>query len=1719
MLKEQKTFDPEGSGYDYESAEKYGIEPDELGHWQSRVPETGLILKGKRHETFNKTIKGEEEAGYEIYKGADGRYYSKPKHQEGDSVLLQIPDPVDVDIYSPLPSDLDMLDDIWTQGRIDSAGKSMRTAMGMNQVLSPNSLERKANLRDWWTKEGRHLPSHVLDQIGITPMKPVLEREVEERHRMTRNVKGFLGIEEATGDPLVKIMPVTGAKVDTVTGATVKLTEEEKQQQEVENKLRYVGLEDLRTISDTIVDSPLDFAPELAQAVKKEIRIKEHLPKVMEVINEKPLTILLGTDFFDKIAGGLTEYTSRKGISPVEAVMGVPKGEHAAVLEAVSRVREMILAEDPRITTQMALGMGETTADLIKFVLLSDPSKLKAFAKLPKAVKAAIGVGTRAGLVELLKLPEEGEDLTERAAVVAKTTGIGAVTGLTLSLLFSGAKALFIKIRDLPVSKQVDLIMQQAREAQVAGGSGQIKPLTHAETVTLLKHLKSTDPEQFAKAIGYKVPAKKIPSRVIPTGFRAGMAEIEKAGEVGKEIVKGITKGKQIISAAAAKALPKKALPVKTVKPTKILTKAEALSFQESNLVTGEEGNIRIVANAKMQRSIQADEKKIAVLKTKLAQQKADKKVELARATKIEIAKKQDAIEILREKHGIKLETTIEGARARIAKIREAKQFQESLRKDALSMIQAIPRENRIDFVRRAAMVKTDKGLQKLAIEIDEGIAKIEKRIAIRGVKDTFSKLEHDNRLGKVRFGKVPSPQREALIRVTDSVDLKKLSEAKEGELESLQKHVQRMAIDFSGELSALDKSEPDDPTGFVPKRIIQELGRLSKTNINDMETEDIRMLEVAAQSIAHEAKLKGQLLVKQGLKPLDGTVKKVVNEITPSRAGKKAATKDVTVVEKGRLEKAARTARRLFLADLHLDRLVEVATGNQRDAIVDILDTQLHKGQRLASDKLVLWTDKSAERFKELGFTDFNQIDEKVTVTLAGQKIKLPLDYLVKLERHWRSPDNLRALSTTKGLSIAGKEYDYPIGMNPVERIREVHDALDKVRNNPMLMGLADWSGELNKEQADAINETMLLLQGYEIARDPTYTSRPRQLPKRVGGRTDISKAAEQQGQYLPRSGGTQRMRLERWSMDFQRSLESDVFLHGMAVPLRNARILVESDSFQQAMKTAGREDELKAITLILSRTQGTPTNSTMVDVFGRHLQRAVGVAGLGFRMSSGGTAMMSYPAIGSEASARSMARPTGPVSKGYLDKMRQDSSVLEMRKRGRRINAEVGISGSVDSFSLLFFGKPSSIDSKSFIFVQTGDGQAIGNIHKTSVKEILTTPRNGKNINVFEWEGKNVADLSVLTSKMEDGYPVDKQVRYAAARRAEYLTRRSQPMYDSLDRSSISGNPNIAVTTFLPFRTAINAQFNVATSAINDYIKSPKSVKDTKKLLKAFGALGASATAVAMWKKGFKWAKNTGIKKIKEAFGIFSFDEREDIKTWEDRADEVLVNSAKNIGKLSTGGKFLVQAAEIAADQVRGEGWNWNRDVLDNPALEMAEEGVDAGLAWPSAIASLGKLDEFVTGDDLTETDIKFNKQLLKDVVSSWVKAVKATASAGVKIAKMPVIAPYQEWIAPALRDTKIKVIREVTYGDVEDPRLFATKVAKLYEQRKELSKRSKSKRLDRDGEEILAILNSFESTADATALRASMESNQVLRKDEFEKLELIIDSTFERLSEYID
>jgi hypothetical protein len=82
-LKGGGDFDPEGKGYDYETAKKdhyFNIFRDAPGgakpHGVSRDRKTGMLLKGRKHDTFSKGVGVDENLGYGLKKKGN-RYYTE----------------------------------------------------------------------------------------------------------------------------------------------------------------------------------------------------------------------------------------------------------------------------------------------------------------------------------------------------------------------------------------------------------------------------------------------------------------------------------------------------------------------------------------------------------------------------------------------------------------------------------------------------------------------------------------------------------------------------------------------------------------------------------------------------------------------------------------------------------------------------------------------------------------------------------------------------------------------------------------------------------------------------------------------------------------------------------------------------------------------------------------------------------------------------------------------------------------------------------------------------------------------------------------------------------------------------------------------------------------------------------------------------------------------------------------------------------------------------------------------------------------------------------------------------------------------------------------------------------------------------------------------------------------------------------------------------------
>ncbi len=499
----------------------------------------------------------------------------------------------------------------WTQERIDKVKDRFNKILDPSgNVLFPspvNRVERQVSLNFWWREEGQFLPPEILTELGIEGGEkvPTVEESIRAQKKLNiRIIKDLLNIKQAEDDPLkdqmAEMAPFAPAEpgefLEPIEPTTMEIIKAANQQ-------------DIEFLADFVTKNFFEFPGNIAKAIRDEVKIRQTIPDVVEAMAERPLIILLGTDFFNKLAFGLPEFTSRKGLSPTEALLGLAPGTESIWIRAVARVREQLAREDPRLLTQIGLSSGEILSDIIKFVLIPDPSKAKVFAKLPKAAKAAIGVGTKAGLIELLQAPEEGETLNERLGSVAIATGSGAIAGAIFSLSLSGLQAVGAKIGAkigelktealrkafIKRSPKLEAYIKTLDENQLNNLRNAINDSAKVQTGEITQSAWDSSHKSFLTALAKDAiqftesQAGVRPSAIVPQGFRAAFAEIgptEPGKKLGKKAAEQLAKQ---AAAQAGKVTPKIAGLVKSKpEPSKLSDEDFPKVFREIGKITSD---------------------------------------------------------------------------------------------------------------------------------------------------------------------------------------------------------------------------------------------------------------------------------------------------------------------------------------------------------------------------------------------------------------------------------------------------------------------------------------------------------------------------------------------------------------------------------------------------------------------------------------------------------------------------------------------------------------------------------------------------------------------------------------------------------------------------------------------------------------------------------------------------------------------------------------------------------------------------------------------------------------------------------------------------------------------------------------------------------------------------------------------------------------------------
>ncbi|KKM98258.1 hypothetical protein LCGC14_1159760, partial [marine sediment metagenome] len=1489
----------------------------------------------------------------------------------------------------------------------DDLLKENQHVSGLLGKTNPTIQGKAIAMRNWWEQRGQYMPSHLLEEMGITA-NPSLTTKVEDKPKKlttpvfdgekfpllrakddatlrsiknvfsitteddaaeTRNAIAkrrsknlLLGVPEKINFFEEETFETRKRRKRLLVGEVSKEDAETSREQLNERIIRSLSLEQAQEIERVARRNPEALPEDFVERIEFEVKVKRQ----MKAIRDSDTNVLLTTISAKFLKGpfNVFEYVSREQDKPslLDLAIGEDSGDLAVLTEAADRIAEGIESENPGFWKTLALSSPEIANAMIEFGLTRGVlKKSEAFSRLPGPIQ----VGITAGVSEAIELPRRGETFEDRAKRTLFATEAGFAVGTVFDELVKGIGKIRTAFRLTDESKVV---------ASIRDALPGLKGKTDTDILTAFNRLKALRPEVAEKVFerATAIKAKVVPKVVRPSAFRPGKAEITPFEEGMQRIARAARQGevfKGKITGAIAKELAGRAPKVIPVPPKIILSPIEAKSFTRSNLITGEAADVRIVVNPKVRRSIQSSENKIATLKTRIKQLTLDKKFSEAHKLALERDKAQAQIDKLKQSNSVKLVQNQEQAQAALDRMRQSKLVAiektkaagqvatarqkarvdafRAVQKDALSLINIIPKSEpkvRVAFENRVLSAKSFTDIMKLSVEIDERLQKIEIDAAVDELALTMKKAQKAGKFGIQQFGAFGTKARDKLVELIQGglvdetgvsvpgeapvplaepseveialtgFNLKKLSDKKRIELEARNAFIQRLVGDTTEKLAEIQgEIELTDPAMkfmMIPESEINALVALRQKHIRDYSLDEILGLTRAIQIIANEEVHKRNIRRMLGKTGQEGIVGNTVEEIalSPRAAFKEKKGAPVETTEGVDIIGGINKFFRVDEAKLHT--LTNMATGksqaNFRRVVVD--GPRMAEGKRAENVRkgTELWrefTEREDYTFKDfrndLGISRINKDTGKIT--FGGKRIKGTIGNTdVNLRPHEAMAifEMMQNVRTFRGL-MSTDELVFGLGKKPktiefgarqskesrLEQLNNIVAQLSEKQKNAVLEGFKIN----NKVYAPLVNEESRNIFGFDIATEQRHVSLERHFPKKGGG--TAARAPETGGRYQPITAPTSKIPIRirgYWFREWD-AMQQDSFFNAFASPLRDMRVLTNNARWQNTMIDSGHRAVMDDIITMRDRITGLSTDRSIEEEYG---QKFLGNFAKNVlpSLSIGGVQAASTPLAKTVIPAKFFKATDVVNIPGNLERAMKTNARIWMRYEGNRVNIETSALAASHPVETMIF-KHTPVFQQPLKILKSGDQVAIvGQIWPAARRQIKATERNGNNIALGEWNGRDPADLKPLSK--------DEDLDIAAGIRTVFtIENGGQPDWAITSGSVRTTSPRFLTRLVSIFRTARNAGNGIAIDAQTDLIRaamSPEGVTaaDVKKFAQAQGRLWESAFLVATIKKAVKLALAAGIPIATGIFGIFKFRKPLDAK-------EIILDIAKDTAK----------------------------------------------------------------------------------------------------------------------------------------------------------------------------------------------------------------------------
>ncbi|MDD5006547.1 MAG: hypothetical protein PHS33_08640 [Candidatus Omnitrophica bacterium] len=1362
----------------------------------------------------------------------------------------------------------------------------------------------------------------------------------------------------------------------------------------------------------------LNYPQSVVDGVNKELRIREIVDKYKNLSDAERSSFA--------ITAAIDPFGIRRAMAKVGINKQVPE-----ITEAIARAQAEENGVDPLNVPRIAQFGGGILNAAIEFWAVGKISPAKAVQllnKMPAAVRPLVKTGTKFAAREALQYPREGETLEDRTGSVGESFVFGAAMGYAgqampnsavrvplLATGLSGYTYLRTGDSEAAIETAASVIGFEALHLMNKGlrlGQGRARNLYADKAV---KEARKHNPELY-----------KLSNRQVKNVIEQQQRNLEEA-KVSRDISHDKARD-EVKSALAAKrqgddsqwqALMNKYVHNKPTEKKSVGAKPKAETAKGETIAKlGQAQAVKTEMPVNLEEIKETPERKLSLTRSELAVDIENVKSRIRMATgqsKVTEPKvvESDALKAVMKKasviskevyrHAYKegKDEAVEKGKADILKLKDKHTEKTQRIRTAVELIQAfVPDEEQYKFTLRAIGVKTDKGLDKLADQIDEYLQKQDQRAAIKGLKETWNQIRSDYRFGKTQLGKLEEIPRQRILSIMDRVDLVKLSADKEADIKSLAEYVNKLGGELSGEITSLNADV--EALLKIPESRLNELKRLEKVSAADMVADDIRGIQQHLKYITRQHELKNKIITRMGAEDLRDKRDASISEIRPSPKALKLQD-DIDTVSPRKMSIGKAVKDVFYLSSAHSDTLVErITSANPDNETFKLLVTDLWEGENKEIGVFIQAREIAQNVQKQYNLTDkeWTVLGDDIQVSIGGKTVKITMEDALGLYMNSLNSNNMRRLYQSENIAFGNTTI-------PLPTTDEINQIIAMIPDN-----LKSWRNvfkEVNLQvQQPSINETHKLLNGYEPAKDENYYPTSRKFHRKVRGtKSETSVSIEDEGRYQPITGGRETFKIIPFREAFLNGLQLDAKLAGMAIPMRNARTLLSDKKWQDAVIKAGYEDEMNTLVDLVESYQKTKTDKDIVNLYGQKFLNYWAQSTLSLRLSTIGAQVGSLPAATEGIDVKYLSSPV-PITTDRIDWMKEQPFFWQRWHLGR-YNIELGAAAAESTGLYLLFDKTPLVDygTKGLLY---GDIQAIGNIHIWAENEV----RN--------------------TTGLQEGTP---EYREAVNKRAEFLTRRNQPAWSFLNRSKLGSSRNVLARSILMFRSAREAQYNVALRAANEYGKSEKTKEDKLKYAKSAGSILASAITVALWKNTIRWAIQNGIIPVLNYFGIWR-----STKDLEEVVSDTSVDTIRNVASLAPGGNIIGGVVESGI-RAAVEGKRFGRFNTGNPFVDIGEQitslSIDLGsLLYNGITGAVDKDGEKKYKDDIART-------------------VDGTLGLAAIAARAPYSGPMAEWVYPFIKDSEHSVIRNMRVDDTDDPSDFIKKVEDFYKQKDDLKKKA--------------------------------------------------------------